>query len=98
MEFLEGDYDILTSYFLKKFVELPPTGLYVISKFEYRPDLASFYIYGTVDLQFLVMLYNGIQDASEMYIGLRLKYPSLASIENLYFDLKSKETSYQFSG
>ena len=91
MEFVEGGFDILNSYFLTEVLKIEPIGIYEIVGEEFRPDLASYNIYGYIELQFILMIYNNVMEKSELVIGTILKYPSLRDIENLYFALKAKK-------
>jgi hypothetical protein len=83
--------DVLSSYFLGRLNSLRVTGYYRISIDAKRPDLISYKIYGDVQYWWLVMHFNNILDPNELVVGLTLKYPSLASVEDLYFSLKSLE-------
>lgn len=42
---------------------------------EYRPDLVSYEIYGTPDLWWRIMEYNGMKDIMEFRSGINIKIP-----------------------
>lgn len=90
MEFSDV-YDILTSYFMDKVIELPVYGERVVQGEEGKPDLLSYKIYGSTRYWWILMVYNAILDNSDIINGLIVKYPSLDDIEDLYFKLKSFE-------
>lgn len=91
MEATEGTLDILTSYFINEFLDLPSVGVFQISSELYRPDLISYKIYGHVQYWWLLLLYNGLASPWEVTVGKTLAYPSLEKVEDLYFALKAKQ-------
>lgn len=90
MEFTEGAFDILTSYFINELQKLPVNGIFQVTSEFNRPDLASTKIYGLTKYWWLILLYNNLSSPWELVIGLELSYPSINDIENLYFSLKAK--------
>lgn len=85
------NYDPLTSEFLRQLKSLPVNGRFSIQSEESRPDLVSFRIYGNNQFWWILMMYNSIISIEDLQIGQLLSYPSLGSLEALYFSLKSKE-------
>lgn len=85
----EDNFDVLDSYFLENFKNLPVKGVFTITVEEERPDLISHKIYDTVIYTHLIMLYNDILDLSELKTGRLLNYFSVSDLESLYFSLKS---------
>lgn len=91
MRLAEGMYDILDSFFLISLYGLPTIGTFRISSEEYRPDLVAYKIYKDVQYWWILMLYNNFMHYRDLKVGTSVNYPSGASIEDLYFKLKSKE-------
>ncbi len=89
--YVEGGFDIFTSYFLEKLLDLEEAGTFTITEEEARPDLISYKIYGYVQLQFILMIYNNIIDRNDVIIGNTLKFPNLNDVEQIYFSLASKQ-------
>lgn len=86
------NYDVLNSYFLQNLNTLPVSGKFTISVEEYRPDLISYNIYGTVYYWEILMLYNNITDFTQLTSGVILNYFSARDLETLYYNLKSMES------
>ncbi len=91
LEYVEGGFDIFTSYFMEKLLQLPETGTFTITNEEARMDLVSYRIYGYVQLQFILMIYNNIIDRYNLVIGDTIKYPNINDVEKIYFALPSKQ-------
>lgn len=72
---------------------LESAGEYVVSSEEGRPDLVSNKLYGSVGYWQIILLYNGLDDVDSIVIGKRIKFPSLASLEALFFGLKARQSS-----
>jgi hypothetical protein len=49
-------------------------------KHETRLDLVSYYLYGTVQFQDVLLVVNDITDLEQVQMGLKLYYPSLEGI------------------
>jgi hypothetical protein len=47
------------------------------SKYEYRPDLLSFDVYGTVDFWWQIMQANNIYDIFDFKIGINIRIPNV---------------------
>jgi hypothetical protein len=86
--------EIITSYMLDKIKSLPIHGVYVVQE-EKRPDYISYKIYKETWYWWILMLYNGIIDVHDIKVGVQLKYPSVDSLEGIYFNLKSLEQLQQ---
>ena len=91
LEWLEGGFDIFTSYFLERLYDIPKYGNVLVTKEEARMDLISYKVYGYVQMQFILMFYNNILDRNNLIIGDILSYPSITDLESLYFSLPNKQ-------
>lgn len=92
-KFIEFDgqaYDILMSYMIRKIKSFQVRGYYEVSGEESRPDLVSYYIYGRTMYWWVIMIYNDLLEADQVTLGLRIKYPAVKDIEELYFSLNNK--------
>jgi hypothetical protein len=89
------NYDPLTSNFLSSLIKIPPAGVYTVSGELNRPDLLSYRIYGSPKYWWILLAYNRILEFHELIIGQQVQYPSLDSLEDLYFSLKAKESANQ---
>jgi len=81
-------YDINDSYLIEKVRELPHSGTYLI-EVERRPDIYSNDIYGTTRNWQMLLDYNSIVLIDELVVGKQLRYPSLSSVEDIFFRLKT---------
>ena len=88
--FSVDNFDVLDSYFMENFRNLPQSGVFVISIEEARPELISYKIYGSVFYWSLILIYNDIIDIDELQTGVSLKYFDIGDLESLFFGLKSK--------
>ncbi len=86
LEFNEGFYDILTSVFVEKLLQLPVAGTYSVTTERFRPDLISYKIYGSEQYKLMLMLYNSLNSYTEVVPGITRSYPSLSSMEAILFD------------
>lgn len=93
MEFDNNCYDILGSYLVHRLKSLQVSGIHVVQSGESKPDLASHIIYGKTQYWWLLMLFNDIFSVEDFKVGMALKYPTLSALEDLYFSLKSLETT-----
>ena len=87
----ETRFDFLNSYFLKRLQGLPVQGYFVVTGNEFHPELISYGIpeFNNVDFWWIIMWYNNIIDIFGLQEGVRLAYPSIDSVEELYFDLNT---------
>ena len=83
IEYNESGADFVNSEIVERVRKLQLSGEYVVTAEAGRLDLISFRIYGTVSLWWIIALYNRIVDFSEVSSGVRIKYPSIADINNL---------------
>lgn len=90
LDWKEDNFDVLTSYFLEHFKDLPVKGVFTITVEEERPDLISYKIYDTVQYTHLIMLYNDIIDLEELKTGRLLNYFSVSDLESLYYSLSTQ--------
>lgn len=97
MDFSDDCHDIVTSYLINKIKTLPVFGYTVIQGEENNPALLSFKLYKDTQFWWVLMLYNDISEISDVVSGMTIKYPSIDSIENLYFSLKAQERSQTMS-
>lgn len=93
----EDVYDILEAQFLEKLRKLPTIGTYVVYGEENRPELIAYRLWGDVNLWMILMAYNDLLDFRTIQSGVAIRYPSLESLEDLYFSLTSLERSNQIS-
>lgn len=81
-----GFIDLPSSEFMTELCKLPVLG-YVKVTIANRPDLYSYQLWGTYDMWWLLLYYNGIYDYfEELPIGTNLAYFDAVD----YQDLKSK--------
>jgi hypothetical protein len=93
MEYANNGYDILTSFFVSRIKDLPIYGTYRIRGEERKPMLLSHQIYGDIQYWWILMMYNGLLDICALTAGLLLKYPSIDSIEDLFYQLRTQEVA-----
>ena len=86
------NFDPITSTMINEVQSLEQEGSLLVRGEESRPDLISYEVYGTTQYWWLLLLYNQISYTENFKSGDVIKYPSLDSIEELYFSLKSRET------
>lgn len=85
LNFDQDNIDCHGSYMLLQIPKLPHIGEYTITKEQYRPDLLSYNIYkGETQYWWILMWYNALANISDLKYGVKIKYPSKSSIENLY--------------
>ena len=89
MEYLSSTYDIFNSYFLLKLKDLPIFGTHIVVEEEYKPSLLSYNIYKDTQYWPVIMAYNNFTRRRHIVIGIVVKYPSIADLEELYFSLKA---------
>lgn len=85
--FQDNWYDNIPSYFMYKIKSLPIAGTLVVTNQIFRPDLISFDIYGDVQYKGWLMIYNDIIKKEDIISGRTIRYPSVASMETVYFTL-----------
>jgi len=85
------NYDPLTSFLHTEVQTLPAQGFFKVQGQDGRPDLISFEIYNDTQYWWVLMIYNNLQSVEDFVTGLDLKYPSISSMEDLYFGLKLQE-------
>lgn len=84
-------YEVVTSNILEEFQSLPAGGQYRVEGKDRRPDLISFDIYGSTQYWWAIMVYNGLQSFNDIEHGQELRFPTLATIEDFYFNLKVQQ-------
>lgn len=93
MEFVDDNYDPLTSFMFDKIRALKSGGRYIVRGEEDRPDLISYRIYGSSQYWWVILIYNGITSYKDIVHGTEMRYPELQALENLYFSLKAQQTA-----
>lgn len=69
------------------------------ARFKYHPDLLSYYLYGTTQLDFLILLLNGIIDPKEFdFKRGYLILPKKSILKNFLSDVKNSEKAWIDSG
>ncbi len=91
-EYQNDGYDPLTSGFLDAVMSLPESGVYTVQGEDGRPDLISYRIYEDTQYWWILLYYNNKLEFDEFKTGDKVKYPSVSSIEDIYFGLKAKQT------
>ena len=70
----------------------------VTQKERARPDLISFKFYETTDLWWVILIYNNIFSAFEIYEGVELEIPNLSTINDILNmtrnDVRNEQTNY----
>jgi len=86
-------YDPTTALLIEKIPLLPISGEYILNKYRAngRIDLISYDIYGTVNLWWVLLMYNKIYSFQDVISNTKLYYPSKNAIENLILSLKTSE-------
>ena len=95
-KFLKEENDthsMLDSKFILDLNKLPSDGTFLVQTEEQRPDRIADKIYGDSHYWWVILMYNGITDVSEVVSGITINYPSLEDLEDLYFSLKSQESN-----
>lgn len=90
MEFTDN-YDPLTSSFMNDLISLPQVGKYTVQGEDGKPDLLSYRIYGDTQYWWVLLIYNRKFEFSDIKTGDEIVYPSVDSLEDVYFSLKAKE-------
>lgn len=89
--FDEGSYDPLTSYFFMRMPYLEMDGnIQVQVKWEHRPDLVSYHIFGSTDYWWILLMYNDLMSNEEVLPGMILKYPKRSAIDEYIFSAKKR--------
>lgn len=85
----ENVLNISKSYFIEQLKTLPRVGMYETNYFDIaRPDLISYKIYQKSEYWWILMVYNDLIDFTKITEKMRIEYPSLQAIENLYYTLR----------
>ena len=91
MEWIDGTYDVLSSYFIEELRKLPLAGVYRVELEPFRPDLVSYDVYGDPQYWWLLLEYNGWVDWTQFSLGSSVNLFALTDLENLFFSLSSKQ-------
>lgn len=93
LDYDQGSYDPLTSYFLMRapFLEMAGT-IEVQVREESRPDLISYKVYGTTDYWWIIMLYNDLISNEEVIKGSKLRYPTISSLDEYIFGANKRQS------
>lgn len=85
------NFDPLTSFLYEQLKSLPMEGYILVQGEDGRPDLLSNRIYSDTQYWWILMTYNDLAKVEEIVNGMEIRYPSIESLENLYFSLKTNE-------
>lgn len=89
--FDQDSYDPLTSYFFMRMPYLEMGGsVQVQVKWEHRPDLVSYHIYGVTDYWWILLMYNDLIKNEEVLPGMVLSYPKKSAIDDYIFGAKKR--------
>lgn len=83
-------FDFLTSGFCRQIPLLPQGGSYQVRDDVARPDLASYRIYGDTQYWWILLVYNKMISPAELLQGAVISYPSVSSIEQLFYTLSTQ--------
>lgn len=87
-----GTFDCLNSYMLYALPKLPAVGEYKITPADVnRPDMLSYNLYGGTQYWWIIMQYNSLSHPSDLKLGLKIKFPSLGTIEQLYLNISLQQ-------
>lgn len=89
MEFTDN-FDPLTSKFMGSLSTLKAVTSYMVQGEENRPDLISRKLFDDTQYWWIMLLYNKVTKIENISAGDGLKIPSLGSVEDLMFSLKSQ--------
>ena len=81
-------FEPISSHVYENIKELPSGGQYTVKGDDFRPDQVSFKIYGTTEFWWILLIYNEKLSFQELQHGDELNFPSVQSLEDLYFKLK----------
>lgn len=96
MEFTDS-FDPLTSSLWNEVDTLTFQGYFIVQGEEFRPDTISYKLYGNTQYWWILMLYNAILSIDKIKSGVSLRYPTIASLEDFYFRLKSRQSAQEAS-
>lgn len=82
----DGVFDSLNSYVLYQIPLLQEQGIYVVRKEAERPDLLSYLFYKDTQYWWVIMHYNGLLSPKDIKTGVKIRYPSLSDIEQVYMN------------
>lgn len=92
MDFDEyGVFDSLNSYMLYQIPLLQTIGYYTLRTEMNRPDMLAYNIYGDTQYWWVLMWYNNLLKPQDLKAGMKIKYPSLSAIEQLYMTASLNE-------
>ena len=82
-------YDPLSSFFMKRILNMGTATHYEVTQEENRADLLSYNIYGDTDYWWILLLFNGILCPFNIPSGTIIKVPSIEEISEIYTSLRS---------
>lgn len=91
LEQTSDSLDPLTSSMLDRIDKLTLGGFYTVQGEDGMPWLISERLYGDSQYWWIIMLYNGFSGVEDIINGQNIKYPSINSIQDDYFTLKTRE-------
>lgn len=93
IEINKDNLDPLTSYFFYQLRNMPYVEELTIISEDKRPDLLSYNLYGTTQYWWILMLYNNILSVNDLVPGIKIKKPSLSTIEAFYVKASTLQKS-----
>jgi hypothetical protein len=84
-------FDPVTANIFADIKDLPAGGQYTVQGKDRRPDLISFDIYGTTQYYWVIMVYNELQSFNDVVHSQELRFPSLSTLEDYFFNLKVQQ-------
>jgi hypothetical protein len=97
MEFVNGDYDPLTSYLLNRLHELPVSAKFKTLGHENLPDLLSYDIYDTEQYWELLLFYNRKLGFDDLKDNEEIKVFDLEQLEETFISLRTKQQALKKS-
>ena len=94
----EDVFDLIPSFLFEEIMNLPISGYKTISGQEGDAALLSYEIYQDTQYWQILMEYNSLIEPAQLVSGLQIKYPSVTSLENLYFKLNSLQKQEERNG
>jgi hypothetical protein len=91
MEFIDDNFDPLTSFMLNSLKDLKPKGRLKVDGTAKRPDVLAYQTYGDVQYWWVLMCYNGWLSVDDIINGEEFNYPDIAELDDLYFTLKIRQ-------
>lgn len=85
-----GGYDIIRSQFARQLGYIPTVEEINVGVNEGRVDLIGLDALGSTQYFWIIMMYNGVTDVSQLKSNTKLRIPDKNSLEKLYFTVKAQ--------